>query len=75
MPFRRPGIPEASSHIISLRHGSLSPAAVQAALPGDHRVIVSSRGGGIRISLHDYNDSNDIEALIDALAEVGPALR
>jgi selenocysteine lyase/cysteine desulfurase len=74
MPFRRPGTAGASNHIISLRHGSLSAAAVQAALADDHRVIVSSRGGGIRISLHGYNDGNDIEALVDALAEVGPAL-
>jgi cysteine desulfurase / selenocysteine lyase len=75
MPFRQPGAAGASSHIISLRHGSLSAAAVQAALADDHRVIVSSRGGGIRISLHGYNDGNDIGALVDALAEVGRALR
>jgi selenocysteine lyase/cysteine desulfurase len=74
-PFRRPGTAGASSHIISLRHGSLSAAAVQAALAADHRVIVSSRGGGIRISLHGYNDSSDIERLADALAEVGRASR
>ncbi|HEX9520419.1 MAG TPA: aminotransferase class V-fold PLP-dependent enzyme, partial [Streptosporangiaceae bacterium] len=74
MPFRRPGTAGASSHIISLRHSSLSAAAVRAALADDHRVIVSSRGGGIRISLHGYNDGNDIKALVDALAEVGPAL-
>jgi len=48
---------------------------VQAALADDHRVIVSSRGGGIRISLHGYNDGSDIEALADALAQVGPALQ
>jgi selenocysteine lyase/cysteine desulfurase len=75
MPFRRPGAAGASSHIISLRHGSLSPAAVQAALANDHRVFVSSRGGGIRISLHGYNDSNDIVELVHALAEVGLALQ
>jgi selenocysteine lyase/cysteine desulfurase len=51
----------------------MSAAAVQAALANDHRVIVSSRGGGIRISLHGYNDGNDIEALVDALAEIGRA--
>jgi selenocysteine lyase/cysteine desulfurase len=75
MPFRQPGTAGASSHIVSLRHGSLSAAAVQAALASDHRVIVSSRGGGIRISLHGYNDGSDIEALVDALAEIGPALQ
>lgn len=68
MPFRRPGTAGASSHIISLRHGSLSAAAVQAALADDHRVIVSARGGGIRISLHGYNDGSDIDALVSALA-------
>ena len=74
-PFRQPGTAGASSHLISLRHGSLSAAAVQAALADDHRVIVSSRGGGIRISLHGYNDGTDIGALVDALAKIGPALR
>ncbi len=36
--------------------------AVQARLAEEH-IVVSSRGGGIRVSLHAYNDSSDIDAL------------
>lgn len=40
----------------------------------DLRNVISG-GGGVRIPLHGYNDSNDIQALANALAEVGRALR
>ena len=30
-------------------------------------VVVSSRAGGIRVSLHHYNDSTDVTALVNAL--------
>ena len=33
--------------------------------------MVSSRGGGIRVSLHAYNDSSDIDALAEALEAAG----
>lgn len=33
----------------------------------DRRVVVSARGGGIRISPHFYNDESDIDGLLEAL--------
>jgi selenocysteine lyase/cysteine desulfurase len=39
-------------------------------LAGEHGVIVSSRGGGIRISLHGYNDGSDVAAITAALKEM-----
>ena len=36
-----------------------------------HQINTSSRAGGIRVSLHAYNSSDDIHALAQALASVG----
>jgi len=68
-PFRELG-PGASAHILSLRHPVLAATRVQSVLAADHGLIVSARDGGIRISLHGYNDSSDINLLADALALV-----
>jgi len=70
-PFRDLDAPGASHHIVSLRHPTLGAAAIQARLAADHQIVVSSRGGGIRVSLHAYNDSSDIEALADAIGKAG----
>ena len=69
-PFRRVGDPAASDHLISLRHPRASGRDVQAALARDHSVFTSSRGGGIRVSLHGYNVSDDLGALAEALDRV-----
>ena len=45
---------------------SRSPEHLVAYL-GKKRIIVSARGGGIRVSPHFYNDEGDIENLISAL--------
>jgi selenocysteine lyase/cysteine desulfurase len=45
---------------------------VQAALASQHNINTSSRVGGIRVSLHAYNSSDDIRALAQALASVSP---
>jgi selenocysteine lyase/cysteine desulfurase len=66
-PFRDLDAPGASNHIVSLRHPTLAAPAVQARLAEGHQILVGSRGGGIRVSLHAYNDSSDINALADAL--------
>jgi cysteine desulfurase/selenocysteine lyase len=71
-PFRPMDTPAASSHIVSLRHPTLPPDEIQTLLAKDHQIVVSSRGGGIRVSLHGYNESTDIKMLAEALATIGP---
>jgi cysteine desulfurase / selenocysteine lyase len=68
LPYRSLEQSSASGHLVSLRHERLPAHGVQRALAVDHRIYVSSRGGGIRVSLHGYNDSDDLSALIEALA-------
>jgi cysteine desulfurase/selenocysteine lyase len=70
-PFRDLDAPGASHHIVSLHHPTLAAPAVQARLAEEHQIVVSSRGGGIRVSLHAYNDSSDVDALADALGNAG----
>ena len=71
-PYRAPGDPSASRHIVSLRHPAAAADQVQGALASQHQINTSSRAGGIRVSLHAYNSSDDIRALTQALASVGP---
>jgi cysteine desulfurase / selenocysteine lyase len=66
-PFRPLDGGGSCGHIVSLRHATLSPPAVQATLAAEHGLIVGSRGGGIRISLHGYNDGSDVAATTAAL--------
>ena len=68
-PCRAPGRVGASDHIESLRHAVLDPVADQAALAG-RQVNTSSRGNAIRVSMHGYNDSSDLNRLAEALARV-----
>jgi len=70
-PYRAPGERSASRHIISLRHRTAPADQVQAALAGQYQINTSSRAGGIRVSLHAYNSSDDIRVLTQALASVG----
>jgi selenocysteine lyase/cysteine desulfurase len=69
-PYRAPGDRSASGHIVSLRHPAAAADQVQAALAGQHKISTSSRAGGIRVSLHAYNTSDDIRALTQALASI-----
>ena len=71
-PYRVPGERSASGHIVSLRHPAAAADQVQAALASQHNISTSSRAGGIRVSLHAYNSSDDIRALAQALASVTP---
>ena len=48
--------------------GLVRQAEVQAALASQHKINTSSRAGGIRVSLHACNSSDDIRALAQALA-------
>jgi selenocysteine lyase/cysteine desulfurase len=69
-PYRAPGSRSASGHIVSLRHPAAAADRVQAALASQHKISTSSRAGGIRVSLHAYNSSDDIRALTQALASI-----
>jgi len=71
-PYRAPGERSASGHILSLRHPAAAADQVQAALASQHHINTSSRDGGIRVSLHAYNSSDDIRALTHALASISP---
>jgi cysteine desulfurase/selenocysteine lyase len=70
-PYRPLGDRAASGHIVSLRHPTAVVDEVQAKLAREHRIITSSRGGGIRVSLHAYNRGGDVRALSGALASAG----
>ena len=65
-PFRSLDSSASTSHILSLRHPTRSAVEVQRRLE-EAGIVVSSRGGGIRVSLHHYNDSSDISTLVNAL--------
>jgi selenocysteine lyase/cysteine desulfurase len=71
-PYRALADRSASGHIVSLRHPAVVAGDVQATLASEHRINTSSRGGGIRVSLHAYNCGDDVRALADALASAGP---
>ncbi len=68
-PFRPLATASASRHIVSLVNDELDAHEIQRGLATEHRVFVSSRGGRIRVSLHGYNDSDDVERLVSALAQ------
>jgi len=72
-PYRPLSDPSASGHIVSLRHATAAVDEVQAALAGEHRIITSARGGGIRVSLHAYNSDDDVRALSEVLGSIGSA--
>jgi len=71
-PYRALGDRSASGHIVSLRHPAAATDEVQAVLANQHNINTSSRAGGIRVSLHAYNNSDDIRALTQALGSIGP---
>ena len=65
-PFRHLDDRAASPHIISLgRDGDESAETLQRLRA--RRVVCSTRGGRLRVSLAPYNDEDDIAALVDVL--------
>jgi selenocysteine lyase/cysteine desulfurase len=70
-PYRPLSDQSASGHILSLRHPTAAVEEVQAALADEHRIITSARVGGIRVSLHVYNNDDDVRALSEALGSIG----
>jgi len=69
-PFRSAGQPGASSHIVSLGHPVHDALRLRQQLAQDHDVYVSSRGNRLRVSLHAYNNSEDIDRLAAVLREI-----
>ena len=65
-PYRSPGHSAACSHIVSLSHPEKPLEETIKAL-AIRKIICSSRGGRIRVSIAPYNDENDIDMLIQAL--------
>ncbi len=68
-PFRASEDASASPHIVSLAHSELG---VEGAIDALRRnsIVCGVRNGRIRVSLAPYNNSADVDALIDALATV-----
>ena len=69
-PFRPLDDASASSHLVSLRHADRDPALVADRLVSRHRIVCGGRGGGLRISLHAYNDEDDVDRLVEALRDL-----
>jgi selenocysteine lyase/cysteine desulfurase len=66
-PFRPLSDPSAASHIVSLRHADHDPGVTAERLASESRIVCGVRAGGLRISLHAYNDGEDIDRLVEAL--------
>jgi selenocysteine lyase/cysteine desulfurase len=70
-PFRPLDDRCASPHLMALSHPRMDAAAVWRRLHEEHRIITSARRNAVRVSLHVYNDSSDIDALAEALRRIG----
>ena len=68
-PYRPPGGRGACSHIISL---STAGGVTQTALTelGRQRIVCGTRGGRIRVSLAPFNNEQDVDAFLAAIASV-----
>jgi cysteine desulfurase/selenocysteine lyase len=69
-PYRALSDPAACSHIVALRHPTISSATAQRMLADVHGITCSERNGHIRVSLHVYNDDSDIDALVRSLGSL-----
>ena len=68
-PFRALEDASASPHIVSLAHSEFGVEGAIDALRRN-RIVCGVRNGRIRISLAPYNNSVDVDALIDVLASI-----
>jgi cysteine desulfurase / selenocysteine lyase len=69
-PFRPLSDPAAASHIVSLRHPDHEPRMTAVHLASKDRIICGGRAGGLRISLHAYNDEADVDRIVEALRKL-----
>jgi selenocysteine lyase/cysteine desulfurase len=68
-PFRGVSDPTRSSHIVSLRHPAVDAQIATDALRR-RGIVCGTRGGGVRVSIAAYNESGDIDCLVEGLAEI-----
>jgi selenocysteine lyase/cysteine desulfurase len=59
------------SGIVTFAVEGADPAALNDAL-GERGIVCSPRGGGIRVSPHGYNDQEEIDRLVEAVAGLSP---
>jgi cysteine desulfurase/selenocysteine lyase len=71
-PFRAVHAIAASPHIISLGQ-SRECAAETVKKLRNQKIVCSARGERVRVSLAPYNDANDVENLVEALARLASA--
>lgn len=67
----RAGLEAMGAKIVSPRGSAITmisdgEAADKAAVLAEQRIIVSARGSGLRVSVHYYNDENDIQKFLTA---------
>ena len=65
---RMPTEPKHQSGIVTFEVPGIDPAEVRRRGLEKH-VVVSCRGGGIRASIHAYNDQSDLDRLVDVVTE------
>lgn len=64
---RLPGAPENRSGILTFEIPGVDPAQFRKAAM-QHKVVVSCRDGGVRASVHAYNDAHDLARLVDLVS-------
>ncbi len=61
--------PDLRRHIVSFTHSGMESKSLTNALK-DRNIIVTERGGGVRVSPHFYNTESEINQLADAVEEI-----
>ena len=64
--FISPDVPGHNSGILTFNIPGIDPAALRTKLLAAD-IVVSCRGGGVRLSLHGYNNEDDVGRLIDVV--------
>lgn len=69
---RVPTSPDHQSGIVTFEVPGIEPAAIRSAA-AERNCVVSCRGGGVRASIHAYNDVADFQPLLDAIDDARQA--